>query len=190
MEGGDHDKTLQKDAPDDVQVNQLCKRSAQENVSHDNTNQQGVLENKKAEILLSSDSIIKDEPSLVPNKVKTSADLMQELNKHLIKDTKDKQTDTGSVFQQQTCSESGTQNSIDDGSNTKGALKCQHTGDASDEQKSTETKVAIDENETSIRESTGVYASSKAEIERASKTTVLSTQSEVFDSESSKTTEL
>ena len=197
MEGGDHDKTLQKDASDDVQVNQLCKRSAQENVSHDNTNQQDLvmLENKGAEGLLSSDSITKEEHPLVPkNKFKRSADLMQELNKHLVKDTKDKHTDTGSVFHQQTCSESGRQNSIDDGSNTKGALKSQHTVDASDELKSTEIKVAIDENETLITDSTGVLAiaNSKAEIERASKTTVLSTctQSEVFDSESSKTTEL
>ena len=173
VEGGDHDKTsLQEDTFDDVQVNQLCERSAQENVSQDNTNQQVVLENKGAEVLLSSDSITKEEHPLVPkNKFKISADLMQELNKHLVKDTKDKHTDTGSVIHQQTCSESGRQNSIDDGSNNKGALKSQHTGDASDEQKSTEIKVAIDENEMSIAESTrlSVHASSKAEIERASK---------------------
>ena len=159
MEGGDHDKTLQKDAPDDVQVNQQCERSAQENVSHDNSNQQVVLENKEAEGLLSSDSTMKDEHPVVPkNKFKISADLMQELNKHLVKDTKDKQTDTGSVIHKQTCSE-------------KGALKSQHTVDASDELKSTETKVAIDENEMSVAESTrlSIHASSKAEIERASK---------------------
>ena len=199
MEGGDHDKTLQKDAPDDVQVNQLCKRSAQENVPHDNTNQQVVLENIEAEVLLSSDSTMKDEHPVVPkNKFKISADLMQELNKHLVKDTKDKQTDTGPVIHKQTCSE-------------KGALKSQHTVDASDELKSTELKVAIDENKMSVAESTrlSVHASSKAEIERACKEkmpnqqnsevevtpismvastgtdhSVISTRSEVFDSES------
>ena len=174
VEDGDHDKTLQKDAPDDVQVNQLCERSALENVSQDNSNHQDLvmLENKEAEGLLSSDSTMKDEHPVVPkNKVKTSADLMQELNKHLVRDTKDKQTDTGSVIHQQTCSESGRKNSIDDGSNNKGALKSQHTVDASDELKSTEIKVAIDENEMSVAESTrlSIHASSKAEIERASK---------------------